>query len=127
MHMTRTLTVAALAAALASVGLGGVASADTGRTDQKPALHVSMVVNGVVQPMLSSYCHVSLSNGDHTGTLYCSGPSQYYGQDYYLGITGYNADGSYVFTGSTGLIGETVSIVNAGSNWWLDSSTAWAG
>jgi hypothetical protein len=127
MRIARTFAVTALAAALASAGLGGVASADSGSAARTPTLHVSMVVNGVVQPMLSSYCKVSLSNGDHTGSLFCSGPTKNYGQDYYLGITGYNADGSYVFTGTTGLIGETVSIVNAGSNWWLDSSTAWAG
>lgn len=132
MRITKAIAATTLAAAaLASTAAGGTAYAQTAHQGKQPALHINLVSkNGVLQPMagssLPSGCRLSLSNGDHNATLYCD-ITTYYGQDYYLGITGYNADGSYNFAGTTGLISESASYVSAGSDWWLDSTTAWLG
>ncbi|WP_037906825.1 hypothetical protein [Actinacidiphila yeochonensis] len=87
---------------------------------------LAQAVPQAVVPLVTKVSGCSIDYDSHTATAYCDSGSAYYGEDYYLYFEACNVDGCEYFKGTEGLNGETVSIVDVGSNWFISSgSTDW--
>ncbi|SDO09701.1 hypothetical protein SAMN05216259_107246 [Actinacidiphila guanduensis] len=122
------LKKAAAVGATAACFLWGAASLSAAHAAE-PAAPRAAVVHSVpttAQPDITKVAGCSISYTTHEADAYCDSGSRYYGEDYYLYIEACNVDGCEYFRGTEGLNGETVSIANVGSNWFISSgSTDW--
>jgi hypothetical protein len=110
-------------AVMALSGLGCLSSAQAAGSSSVPLAVPVHMAPGAVHPDITAGCSVDYSTHEADG--FCDNGSEYYGEIYYIYVQACNVDGCENFRGNAAQDGESTTIANVGSNWFVEKNTAW--